>query len=325
MLLIPLIAMGGRQAAEPVAAAGQSTVGQAAASDAKTFRIIDSVTGKAENIDMADYVCGVVAHEEPATFETEALKAQAVAAFTFSISRGYENKAVSSAGAAAVAADNVTLVSTAAKGCKIFISLDDSKATWGGTLDAGWEKIRDAVASVADKIMVYDGKPIAAVFCSMSSGTTESSKDVWGTDLPYLTEVPSIGDTLVSSFESTVTLTQQNFRDTVTAKYPKASFSAPPSQWISSVSRSKAGGVITASLCEVTLRGTDIRSLFGLRSTNFQLAYKNAAFTFTVKGYGHGVGLSQHGSDYLARQGETWDEILKWYYRGVQIVDYKWA
>ena len=72
-----------------------------------------------------------------------------------------------------------------------------------------------------------------------------------------------------------------------------------------------------------TFKGTDIRKFFSLRSSTFDCEYKDGSFIFKVKGYGHGVGMSQYGADFMARQGSTYIEILKHYYTGVEIKSYK--
>lgn len=356
ILLVPLVAMGGGRPVKKTAALPQPSGGLA-------FAVRDAETGQAYLLSAYDYVCGVVAYEEDSSFNAEALKAQAVAAFTCAIyrrqaqTRATAAQAVSSALPSAVSSlsgfssyapesasspssleailgaassqaprgrsTEPLLVSTA--GRILHVSIDSSTVAWKGPADRGYKKICDAVAAVRNKIIVYDNKPIAAYFSDMSSGTTESCKDVWGNDLPYLVEVPSIGDTLARGFDSTEVFTKQAFRSAVESKYPQAVFGGDASKWLASVKRSKAGGVIRANLCGVSLSGEDIRLVFGLRSADFTLAYKKETFTFHVKGNGHGVGLSQQGSDYMARQGKTWEDILKWYYRGVEIADYSWS
>lgn len=314
MLLVPLIVTGGTK----TPAVQPDTIKKI--NETEVFRVMNVKTGKIENIGAYDYICGVVAAEEPAGFHTEALKAQAVAAFTYAVYRREDNLLKPSTNTVHKGAD----VCTDPNHCKAYLSKEDAQKEWGSSFDSDWTKISGAVAAVANKVMLYDNKPIIAVFSDMSSGTTESSKDVWGADLPYLTEVPSIGDTLAPGFESTVRLTKEQFQTKVKAKYADADFSADPSQWVSKITRSKAGGVISADICGKTITGENIRILLGLRSANFQVTWKDNIFTFNVKGYGHGVGMSQYGSDYLAGQGKKWDEILKWYYKGVTIGDYKW-
>ena len=318
MLTIPLIVLVG---GHPMNQSGSKySSSESKINNSHTFTVYNASTDRVTEIGMLDYICGVVAAEEPASFHTEALKAQAVAAFTNAVHHREYNRSTAGGNSLYKGAD----VSTDPSVCMAYLSRQDAQKKWGAHFERDWEKISEAVCSVADKVMIYDSQPIAAVFCSMSSGTTESSKDVWGTEIPYLEETASIGDTLTPGFETKVTVSQQDFRKKVLEKYKDAVFPSGPAGWISQVKRSAAGGVITASVCGKMLKGADIRSLFGLRSANFSLDYRAGIFTFTVKGYGHGVGMSQHGSDYLARQGKNYEQILLWYYKGVTITDYKW-
>ena len=89
--------------------------------------------------------------------------------------------------------------------------------------------------------------------------------------------------------------------------------------WLSTPVRSESGGVITYALANHEVSGNDMRSVFGLNSTNFELQYVNERFVFTVKGYGHGVGMSQFGAIYMAEQGSDFEEILAHYYPNTKI------
>lgn len=285
------------------------------------FRVLDTDTGRIETIGAFDYVCGVVAAEEPAEYRPEALKAQAVAAFTYALYRRKFNLAHPGAASAGSGAD----VSTDPAVCDNFFSEADAKRAWGADFTRDWAKIESAVRAVQNKVILYDGHPIKAFFFDMSAGTTESSRDVWGEDLPYLQEVPSPGDTLAHGFETKVAFTAAALRKKVAAAYPDAQFAADPAKWIAGVKRSAAGGILTATVCGKTLTGEQIRTLFGLHSANAKISVQNNIFTFDVKGYGHGVGMSQVGSEYMAVQGKNYQQIITWYYRGAQIADCDWA
>lgn len=318
MLTVPLIAMGNTQNVQ------QNTTKNSKLSDTinkkEKFKILNVKSGKVEEIGAVDYVCGVVAAEMPYTFHTEALKAQAVASFTYAVYRREYNLKHPGAIPEHKGAD----LCTDYHHCKAYASKDELKAKWGANYDRNYQKIYDAVLSVANKTAVYNGEPIVAVFCSMSSGMTESSKDVWGTDLPYLVEVASEGDKLTPGYETSVSLSQNDVKAKISAQYKDAFFDADPSKWITDIKRSAAGGAVTANVCGKVLKGETVRNLFSLRSANFAVSYKKSAFTFEVKGYGHGVGMSQHGADYMAGQGKSYQDIIKWYYKGVEIQDYNW-
>lgn len=333
IVLIPFVACIGAKSVQPdkpqysaitpvavpkgVASAASGTLPAAAGA----FRVLDVSTGKIEQIGAYDYICGVVAAEEPAEYHPEALKAQAVAAFTYALYHREYNLSHPGAFTEYHGAD----VSTDPATCKAYISEADAKREWGDDFAQEWPRIAAAVSAVQNKVILYNGKPIEAFFFDMSSGTTESSKDVWGEDLPYLQEVPSPGDTLAHGFETKVTMKTAEFRKKVAADYPDAKFTADPSKWVTTIRRSAAGGIITASVCGETFSGEKVRTLFGLRSANVRITYKNGEFLFDVKGYGHGVGMSQVGSEYMAAHGKNYEEILQWYYHGVKIADCSWT
>ncbi|HEX3026135.1 MAG TPA: stage II sporulation protein D [Clostridia bacterium] len=287
---------------------------------AQTFRLLVTSTGKVENISAFDYICGVVAAEMPASFHLEALKAQAVASFTYACYKRESNLENPAANSVIKGAD---LTDDSSK-FEAYISKTEAQSRWGSNFSQKWGEIEKAVSGVRNKVMVYNGRPIAAVFFSLSSGKTESSKDVWGSDLPYLSEVDSHWDQQVEGFETRVTLSEKEFQSKIKAAYSHTVFPKDPSRWIGTVKRSGAGGVISAVICGNSVKGGTIRQIFGLRSPNFSVSYKNSVFTFVVKGNGHGVGMSQHGADYLASRGENYQQILTYYYKGIQLTDYQW-
>jgi stage II sporulation protein D len=286
----------------------------------ETFKILDVKTGDVQQMSATDYICGVVAAEMPIQFQAEALKAQAVASFTYACYKREDNLSSSSASSALKGADLTTDSSTN----EAFISQAAAKQKWGDKFDANWKKISDAVNSVIGKAMLYNNNPIAAVFFSISSGKTENSKDVWGSELPYLKSVNSDWDKNAPGYASNILITKKDLQAAVKAKYSDAKFDSDQNKWITDIKRSEAGGVISATVCGKSLTGQDIRTLFGLRSADFTVKIINDAFSFDVKGYGHGVGMSQYGAEYMAEQGKSWQDILKYYYTGVEIGDYQW-
>jgi stage II sporulation protein D len=280
--------------------------------DEGTFEIHDAAMVGDQQIPAFDFICGVVAGEMPAQYSPEALKAQAVAAFSYCSYIREHGGAVG--GTSITTGENVAYLSKA-----------DAQKLWGSSFDANWSKIENAVKAVDGKAMFYGGDVIEATYCAMSSGVTENSKDVWGNSVPYLVEVQSPGDALQKDFETHVTVTQADFRTNVAAAVKGAVFNKDPRRWLTDVKRSGAGGIITATLCGKAVSGDDIRTIFGLRSTDFTVSFAKGKFTFDVKGFGHGVGMSQCGAEYMAQQGKSWQQILEWYYKGVSIGNYDWS
>lgn len=297
----------------PVSLAEQHESADAATHDADvTVRVWDGE--QTVEMTLADYLPGVVRGEMPAAFETEALKAQAVAERTYIL---YQ------IGKGAKAAHPDADVCMDSGCCSAYLSAEDAKAKWGDDFEAWEQKIRQAVSDTDGQIMLYAGEPIMAVFHSSSAGSTVASGDVWSADLPYLVGVTSPeGEDSVPNYYSTAGFGTSEFRRIFQAAHGTADFSGEPGKWLGEVTLTDSGRVAAMTIGGVTAEGTELRRLYGLRSTAFTLDYNDGTFTFRVTGYGHGVGMSQYGANALAGEGKTWQEILQWYYTGVEIRGY---
>lgn len=266
-------------------------------------------------MDFEEYLYGVVGAEMPAAFPLEALKAQAVAARTFALNR----------------TENGTEKETRHKGadictdpshCKAWISMDERLAKWDEqNRETYRRKITAAVDETKGIIMTYGGKPITAVFYAISSGKTENSKDVWGGDVPYLKSVSSPYDKDAPGYASTAEFSLDEFKKRISAEFQSAEFSENPSEWYKNEKRSEGGAVISCEIGGVEIKGTKIRTIFNLRSHNYTLSLTDKA-VFSVKGYGHGVGLSQWGAKFYAEKGKNYRDILKLYYSGIDFDTY---
>ena len=272
----------------------------------------DSITvltdGGAVTMDMQEYLVGVVAAEMPASFQDEALKAQAVAARTYAMycAKGQKH------GEAQVCTDYAC--------CQAWQSDEALRQKWGGDYDTYSQKIRAAVEATAGQYLSYEGQPVFAAFHSSSAGATEDCGQVWNPS-PYLVSVssPETAED-VPNYISTVECTPLDFRDTLLYAHPEADFTGEESGWIGEIRLDGSGRVASAVLGGVSMKGTELRQLFSLRSTAFQLEYTGESFRFTVTGYGHGVGMSQYGANVMAREGETYSGILAHYYPGTVLV-----
>ena len=154
------------------------------------------------------------------------------------------------------------------------------------------------------------------MFHSTSSGKTEASKDVWGGDKPYLVSVSSPGDKESPKYKSKVEMTLSEFKKIAEENIAGVDFSKGIAD---KIERSDAGGIKEITIGGITIRGTQFRSIFGLRSTNAVIGISGDKVTFDVTGYGHGVGMSQYGADAMAVSGKTWQEILNYYYPGTTL------
>lgn len=265
--------------------------------------------GSVAVLSMADYLWRVVAAEMPASFELEALKAQAVAA------RTYARAKMGTVVAAHPDADVCTDINC----CQAYIDPLDAQANWGGSAPFYEQKIRSAVTATDGLIALYDGAPIQAVFFSSAAGRTVDAVEVWGNAVPYLTGVESPEGEEVPNYHSEVTVPLEEFRQLVLSQAPDADLSGDCAGWISNVVLNSAGGVASAELGGVSFRGSDIRTLFALRSANFTATADADGVHFSVTGYGHGVGMSQYGANALAKAGKSCEEILQWYYTGISL------
>ncbi len=275
-----------------------------------SFKILDKTSGEINEVSLRDFVRGAVAAEMPASFHSEALKAQAVAAHTFALHNHIVQQKTPDS--ALMGADFEADPSN----MKVYITEEIAKEFYGGgeTADLYWSKICKAADSVVNYVLEYDDEPIVAAYHAISAGKTEDAANVWSGSAPYLQSVTSEGDVLAPNFETTVKLTEQEAKATLTSAYPDIKLGADASQWFSQPQRSESGYVSEISVGDKQLQGKDVREIFGLRSHDFEVSYNNSNFIFTVTGYGHGVGLSQYGADFLARQGKSFDEILSTYY-----------
>jgi len=266
------------------------------------------ITDKDEVVSLSalDYITGVVCAEMPALYEDEALKAQAVASYTYAYyirSRSEENPDASIKNA------HISDRSTTYQAYK---SPEELKAMWGEDFDKYYTKVKNAVSEVVGKLIVYDNEPIMAAFHAMSWGKTENCSNVWGSDVSYLVSVDSSGDKENSNFINTFTFSDDKFKKILSITSDDISVGA--------TTYTAAGMVDTITINGKEYSGMKIRSLFSLASPCFTLEKQNDCFVFTTKGKGHGVGLSQNGANALAQKGYTWDEIIHHYYNDVMII-----
>lgn len=261
--------------------------------------------------DTMQYLKEVVSAEMPADFCEEALKAQAVAARTYLVNRR-NTYAESGYPDVHKGAD----ICTDPAHCKAWISEEARCASWGSGADKKWEKISRAVEDTDGVIITYEGKPISAVFHSTSSGHTENAADVWGSDVPYLLSVESKGDSDSPKYNSHAEYSVEEFKQICEKNISGINWE---NGLFSDISRSGAGGIISLKIGDVTIRGTELRTIFSLRSSNIELSEEDSKIKMTVRGYGHGVGMSQYGANYLASNGADYIEILKTYYTGVEV------
>lgn len=269
------------------------------------------VDGEARTMKLEDYVVSVVAGEISPDFPTEAIRAQAVAARTYAL---YKQKT------GRPAQHEEADVCDDPAHCAAFVDLKtEAAARWGEQANTAQDIIRQAVEDTAGQVLTYEGEPIVAVFSSAAGEKTERAVDVWGSDIPYLQSVDSPGGEACPKYYDAVVLTADEIRERAAKTLPSADLSGDPSGWFKASERSEAGGIVRMKFGGVEVKGTVMRTLLGLNSTNFTVKIDGNTLTFTTTGYGHGVGLSQWGAKYSAEQGQTYDEILAHYYPGTTL------
>ena len=257
--------------------------------------------GTVVQMDMDEYLVGVVLAEMPASFEEEALKAQSVAA------RTYTRKAWESGGKHGDGS-----VCTSAACCQGYLP-EAAYISRGGTQEAA-DKVRSAVMATSGCVLTYEGTLIEATYFSCSGGSTEDAVAVWGTDYPYLQAVESPGEESAAHFTDTVSFTPTAFQQALGTV-----LSGSPAGWFGPVTYTEGGGVASMTIGGEVYSGTRLRTLLGLRSTNFTIS-PGEEITITTKGYGHRVGMSQYGADAMAAAGSTFREILSHYYPGTEVI-----
>lgn len=279
----------------------KETVSEPETAGLETVRLLDG--GMVQLLPMDDYLTCVVLSEMPPEFESEALKAQAVAARTFTEKRRLSAKH-----------ENADVCSDSAC-CQAWQSEAALREKFGADFDVYEEKARAAVEATRDEALFYDGALIDATYFSCSSGKTEAAVAVWGTDVPYLQSVESFGEESALRYESEVVCTAAQLRE----KLSGAELDGAPEGWFGAVSYTDGGGVATMEIGGKAYSGTELRSLLGLNSTCFTVSRAGDTVTFSVRGYGHRVGMSQYGANYMAAQGFDYRTILQYYYRGAEI------
>ncbi len=273
---------------------------------------LDTKSGKTTTINIEEYLPGVLAAEMPASYELEALKAQAVAARSYIISR---INSLSDAHPKAT-------VCTDPSHCKAWLSKKDAFDKWGeNNREAYWNKLCEAVNATRSEYMICEDSVVQAFFFANSGGRTESSEDVWGGNLPYLRSVASEWDSTAPDAISEVSVPIEEFWSTLKS----FNHSVVPNQGapqISNLSLTQGGSVAEMTIGGQRFKGTEIRSLFGLKSAKFTISTNENHVLFSVIGNGHGVGMSQYGANCMAKIGKKYTEILSHYYTNIQIVKF---
>ena len=258
--------------------------------------------GTSAQLDMDAYLVSVVLAEMPASFGSEALKAQAVAARTYTL------KASVTGGKHADGS-----VCTDPGCCQGYLD-QESYLKKGGTQE-GIDRIRRAVDATSGYVLTYGGELIEATYFSCSGGRTEDAVAVWGTDFPYLRSVESPGEEQAAHDSDTLIFTQDQIREAL-----GRDLEGPPQTWFGETLYTEGGGVASMVIGGEAYTGTWLRETLGLPSTAFTVEVRMEQIVFQTRGYGHRVGMSQYGADAMADKGWQYEQILSHYYPGTELV-----
>ncbi len=272
-----------------------------------TLTVFRSVDRENIEIDFFEYVCGSVAAEMPLSYHEEALKAQAIACYTNALRLKNSSEG-----------DATYHISDDSSVHQGYLNKEQRKEKWGEDFEKYENKLKAIVKSVENLAIYYNDELCVAAFHAICSGKTENAENIWNEKVPYLTSVKSSGDKLSPQYSSVVVFDKEDFiktaKDLTEIKNIKDFKNI-----IEIKEKSKAGTVLKVNLNKKEFTGDEIRKAFSLKSPVFTIETTEKAVTFNVTGYGHGVGMSQYGADFMARQGSSYEEILKHYYKGVEI------
>lgn len=264
-----------------------------------TIKVKQVSHDKIVELNLEDYVVGVLAGEMPISFEEEALKAQAVVARTYALKRVLNNNS------------EYDVVDTT----KNQVYLDDEylRDKWGKNYEKYIEKIRKVVSETSHEYIFFEDKIIDAMFFSTSVGMTENSEEIFPNELPYLRSVSSTWDEDVSPvFKESYKFTLKKFYELLGLKYNSK-------LTITKTSVTSTGRVKEIKINGKTFTGKKIQQLLDLRSNYFSIAKVGDNVQIETKGYGHGVGMSQYGANGMAKEGYKYEDIIKHYYQDVEI------
>ncbi|WP_181346794.1 stage II sporulation protein D [Thalassobacillus sp. CUG 92003] len=303
LIVVPFIGKGDEQQVTETTA--EETL-EALDKDLSPFdvRVLRTATEKVESVPIEEYVSRVVASEMPVEFNSEALKAQALAARTYITKHLINESAVS---------EQADVTDTVQH--QVYKNEQELRKQWQGDYIQNMTKINQAVAATAGKIITYQNEPIEAAFFSTSNGKTENSEDYWEQEVPYLKSVESPWDEESPKYMDQKVLTVAELESALGVDLP----ATLPQM---NMTRTEGERVEEVTVAGQTFTGRDIREKLKLQSSDFTIKQNGEHIIFTTKGYGHGIGMSQYGANGMAKDGSTYEDIIHHYYKGTKITPF---
>lgn len=279
-------------------------------SDDYSFKIYDKATKEIITVSDFDFCCGALATEIETDIPEEAIKAQAVAIHTYYSYLRSNNRA-----------DKEDYdFECNSKIWETYVSKDELKEKWGETFDESYKIISDAVSEVSGTFVLYDNKLCMTKYFEISSGNTNSYKEIYGEDIPYLVSVPSPFDTVANNYKTEIKFTKEEFDNSVKEKFSDYK-PGDISKNISDISKNDYGTVLNIKVGNIETTGKELAKTLNLRSSTFEVNCSDDTYTFATYGYGENIGMSQFGMCQMAKQGNSYIEILKYYYPNTTISD----
>ena len=272
----------------------------------ETIKVMASDNGFIKEMDTREYLVGCVAGEMPASYHTEALKAQAVASYTYA--KYISSRDKDKLGGADISDDSTVY--------QAYINQSARKEKWGDDFEKNEKTVSAAVDAVLYSYLSYENKPAMTAYHNISSARTESAENVWGEKIPYLVSVNATGDRLSHDYQSEKNFTIKEFKSILKEN------DIEYSDKISVENRYDSGYVKNVKIGSKSISGTDFREMFSLRSADFDVETGEEKIVVTCRGNGHFVGMSQYGADAMAVSGSTYDSILTHYYPGTELEDF---
>ena len=296
LLAIPGITLLYKNNAQPTSSAAGGSV-----------KILFTESQKISEISMQEYMVGAVLAQMPADFDDEALKAQAVLAHTYIVRRKMSEKESPDKNLKGADISDDTAI------YQSYFTPEQAKEFYGEQYDDAFKNVSEAVKSVQNEVLTYDSQPIIVAFHAVSCGKTESAKNMWGEDIPYLVSVDSNFDKQVEGFEKTTELSADELADKLKAVFEDADFSGMSDEF-EITKHTDNGTILSINAGGNELSGTDFATALSLPSPCFSFTENDGIYTFTSKGVGHLVGMSQYGANAMAQKGSDYKQILQHYF-----------
>lgn len=280
-------------------------------SDNYFFKIYDKATNEIITVSDFDFCCGALATEIETDIPKEAIKAQAVAIHT------YYSYLRSNSRAEKKDYD----FQCNSKIWQTYVSEDELKEKWGETFDESYKIISDSVTQVSNTFVLYDNNLCMTKYFKISSGNTNSYKEIYGTNIPYLISVPSPFDTVANNYKIKKDFSEEEINSAVKTKFTNYKPSKNIDKNISDITKNDYGTVLGLTLGNTKITGKELADLLELGSSTFEVTISNGIYTFVTYGYGENIGMSQFGAYKMAEQGNSYIEILQYYYPNTEISD----